>query len=67
MVKPVVCIEDLRLEFVSQAGAFEALKGISLTINEGEIVGVVGESGCGKSVSALAIMGLLPKPSGRED
>ncbi len=39
MVKPVVRIDDLRLEFLSQAGPFEALKGISLDINEGEIVG----------------------------
>ncbi|MFL2769564.1 MAG: dipeptide ABC transporter ATP-binding protein [Rhodospirillaceae bacterium] len=61
MVKPVVCIEDLRLEFVSQAGAFEALKGISLTINEGEIVGVVGESGSGKSVTAMNMLQLLPR------
>ena len=61
MVKPVVQIEDLRLEFISQAGAFEALKGISLDIGEGEIVGVVGESGSGKSVTAMNILQLLPR------
>jgi peptide/nickel transport system ATP-binding protein len=61
MVKPVVRIEDLRLEFISQAGAFEALKGISLDIGEGEIVGVVGESGSGKSVTAMNILQLLPR------
>ncbi len=61
MVKPVVRIEDLRLEFISQAGAFEALKGISLNIGEGEIVGIVGESGSGKSVTAMNILQLLPR------
>jgi len=61
MVKPVVRIDDLRLEFVSQAGAFEALKGISLEIGQGEIVGVVGESGSGKSVTAMNLLQLLPR------
>ena len=61
MVKPVVRIDDLRLEFLSQAGPFEALKGISLDINEGEIVGVVGESGSGKSVTAMNLLQLLPR------
>ena len=61
MVRPVVRIENLRLEFLSQAGAFEALKGISLDIGEGEIVGVVGESGSGKSVTAMNILQLLPR------
>lgn len=61
MVKPVVRIDDLRLEFLSQAGAFEALKGISLEIGEGEIVGVVGESGSGKSVTAMNLLQLLPR------
>ncbi|MEQ8734648.1 MAG: ABC transporter ATP-binding protein [Rhodospirillaceae bacterium] len=61
MVKPVVRIEDLRLEFLSQAGALEVLKGISLTIGEGEIVGVVGESGSGKSVTAMNLLQLLPR------
>ncbi|MBT4739602.1 MAG: ABC transporter ATP-binding protein [Rhodospirillaceae bacterium] len=61
MVKPVVRIDDLRLEFLSQAGPFEALKGISLEIGEGEIVGVVGESGSGKSVTAMNLLQLLPR------
>lgn len=61
MVKSVVSIDDLRLEFLSQAGAFEALKGISLEIGQGEIVGVVGESGSGKSVTAMNLLQLLPR------
>jgi peptide/nickel transport system ATP-binding protein len=61
MVKTVVRIDDLRLEFLSQAGPFEALKGISLEIGEGEIVGVVGESGSGKSVTAMNLLQLLPR------
>ncbi len=61
MAKSVVRIDDLRLEFLSQAGSFEALKGISLEIGEGEIVGVVGESGSGKSVTAMNLLQLLPR------
>ena len=61
MVKPVVRIDDLRLEFLSPAGPFEALKGISLEIGKGEIVGVVGESGSGKSVTAMNLLQLLPR------
>lgn len=61
MVKPVVRVDDLRLEFLGQTGAFEALKGISLEIGEGEIVGVVGESGSGKSVTAMNLLQLLPR------
>lgn len=70
MVKSVVRIDDLRLEFLSQSRPFEALKGISLDIEEGEIVGVVGESGSGKSVTAMSLLQLLPRtkinvPSGK--
>ena len=50
-------IRDLRVRF----GAVEAVRGVSLTVDEGEVLGLVGESGSGKSATALAVMGLLPK------
>ncbi len=53
----VLAIEDLRVDFGAQA----AVRGISLTVQRGETHCLVGESGCGKSVSALAVMGLLPR------
>jgi len=66
----IVKIDDLSLEFISQAGNVHALRGISLEVGEGEIVGIVGESGSGKSVTAMNLLQLLPKtkiivPSGR--
>jgi oligopeptide transport system ATP-binding protein len=61
--KPVVLdIKDLRTEFHLQDGIVHAVNGISYQLHEGETVGVVGESGCGKSVSMLSVMRLLPQP-----
>jgi peptide/nickel transport system ATP-binding protein len=56
----VLAIEDLALAFVSHDETNEALRGISLSIEPGEIVGVAGESGSGKSVTALSVLRLLP-------
>lgn len=53
-------VEDLRVAF----GAATAVDGVSFAVDEGKVVGLVGESGCGKSVTSLAIMGLLPKRRG---
>ncbi len=58
-------IEDLKVDFASPDGLVRAVGGISYGVAEGETVAVVGESGCGKSVSALAILGLVPSPPGR--
>jgi oligopeptide/dipeptide ABC transporter ATP-binding protein len=58
-------VEDLKVEFRSPDGLVRAVDGISYGVAEGETVAVVGESGCGKSVSALAILGLVPAPAGR--
>jgi peptide/nickel transport system ATP-binding protein len=55
-------VEDLRVAF----GASTAVDGVSFSVPEGKVVGLVGESGCGKSVTSLAIMGLLPKGRGRK-
>jgi peptide/nickel transport system ATP-binding protein len=57
----VLDIQDLKVNFHTYAGDVKALDGIDLQIRKGEIVGIVGESGAGKSVTALAITGLLPE------
>jgi len=58
-------IEDLKVEFRTRYGPVTALDGVSLHVDEGETLGVVGESGCGKSITALSIMGLIPSPPGK--
>ena len=58
---PVLEVKDLRVVFHTYAGEVKALDGVDLTLRRHEILGVVGESGCGKSVTALAIAGLLPE------
>ena len=55
-------IEDLHVEFPSQGAVMRAVEGVSLTVDEGEVLGVVGESGSGKSVTMLAVMGLTAFP-----
>jgi dipeptide transport system ATP-binding protein len=55
-------IEDLHVEFPSQAAVMHAVEGVSLSLNEGDVLGIVGESGSGKSVTMLAVMGLVAYP-----
>jgi len=55
-------VEDLCVHFHTFAGTAKVLDGVSFRLDEGETLGVVGESGCGKSVTAQAIIGLLPRP-----
>jgi peptide/nickel transport system ATP-binding protein len=62
---PLLSVEDLHVQFVTSRGVVRAVEGISYTVNRGETVAIVGESGCGKSVSSLAIMRLLPPVSAR--
>jgi peptide/nickel transport system ATP-binding protein len=61
-VKPLLAVEDLRVTFATEQGPARAVDGVSLSVNPGETLGIVGESGCGKSVTALAVMGLIPRP-----
>ena len=58
-------LEDLRTQFFTTAGTVKAVDGVSYDIEAGETVGIVGESGCGKSVSALSILRLIPDPPGK--
>ncbi|MCI0822124.1 MAG: ABC transporter ATP-binding protein [Chloroflexi bacterium] len=62
---PLLEIKDLATHFFTQEGVVKAVDGISYSIDEGEVLGVVGESGCGKSVTALSIMRLVADPPGR--
>ena len=58
-------VRDLRTQFATQEGIVKAVDGVSFHLDEGEVLGLVGESGCGKSVSALSLMRLIPDPPGR--
>ncbi|RMI34195.1 dipeptide ABC transporter ATP-binding protein [Nocardia stercoris] len=57
---PLLDISDLRVSFPSEEGRIDAVRGVSYTVNAGEVLAIVGESGSGKSVSSMAVMGLLP-------
>src|SRR5215216_2156725 len=65
--KQVLAVEHLRTSFHTPDGIVRAVDDVSWTLATGEILGIVGESGCGKSVTALSIMGLVPSPPGRID
>ncbi len=65
--EPLLSVRDLHVTFGSGDRTVHAVNGISYDLARGETLGVVGESGCGKSVSSLALMRLLPKPAARID
>ena len=58
-------VKDLITKFYTEDGIVNAVNGISYTLDEGESMAIVGESGCGKSVSVLSLLGLIPMPPGR--
>jgi oligopeptide transport system ATP-binding protein len=62
---PLLTVRNLQVQFTIPEGTVHAVNGISYDIYEGEAVAVVGESGCGKSVSMMAILGLIPMPPGK--
>ena len=64
-MKDILTIEDLHVSFDTYAGEVHAVRGVSLTVGEGEVLAIVGESGCGKSVTAQTIMKLNPMPPAR--
>ncbi len=65
MNNPLLQIQGLKTCFFTRKGVVKAVDGVDLRINEGETLGLVGESGCGKTVTALSIMRLIPEPIGR--
>jgi oligopeptide transport system ATP-binding protein len=62
---PLLEVRDLKTYFFTRDGVVRAVNGISYTLGQGEAMGLVGESGCGKTVSALSLMRLIPSPPGR--
>jgi oligopeptide transport system ATP-binding protein len=63
-VQPLISVENLSVDFHTYAGTVQAVRDVSFTLAAGEILGIVGESGCGKSVTAGSLMGLIPSPPG---
>ncbi len=65
MAERLLDVKNLKTYFFTDEGVVRAVDGVDLYINQGETLGVVGESGCGKSVTALSIMRLIPQPPGK--
>ncbi len=62
---PLLHIQDLTVQFDTDEGVLTAVDGVSLEVRPGEVLGLVGESGCGKSVTAMSVLRLIPSPPGR--
>lgn len=60
----ILDVKNLNVFFKTQVGRLNAIEGLNFHVNQGEILGIVGESGCGKSVTSLAVMGLIEQPGG---
>jgi oligopeptide/dipeptide ABC transporter ATP-binding protein len=65
LAPPLLQVQDLDVRFRSGGGEIRAVRGVSFCVRSGETVGIVGESGCGKSVTALSLLRLIPDPPGR--
>jgi len=65
MAEPILTVENLNVEFDTYGGVVKAVRGISFSVEAGKTLAIVGESGCGKSVSVQSVMGLTPMPPGR--
>ncbi|PHS36441.1 MAG: peptide ABC transporter ATP-binding protein [Alkaliphilus sp.] len=65
MAKKVIEVKNLKTYFFTEMGTVKAVDGVDFHVNEGETLGIVGESGCGKSVSSMSILRLIPNPPGK--
>jgi oligopeptide/dipeptide ABC transporter ATP-binding protein len=65
LAEPLLAVKNLRTQFFTEEGVVNAVNGVSYDVMPGEILGLVGESGCGKTVSALSILRLIPSPPGK--
>ena len=65
MDKKVIEVKNLKTHFFTEMGIVKAVDGVDFHVNEGETLGIVGESGCGKSVSSMSILRLIPNPPGK--
>ncbi|MFD1881321.1 ABC transporter ATP-binding protein [Paracoccus pacificus] len=65
MADPVLDIRNVKVDFATRRGVAHVLDDVSFTVAPGELLAIVGESGCGKSMTALSILGLIPSPPGR--
>ena len=64
-MEPLLDVQNLRTQFFTQDGVVKAVDDVSFHLMPGETLGVVGESGCGKSITAMSVMRLIPSPPGR--
>jgi len=64
---PLLAIQNLSVSFATDEGRIPAVSDVSLAIGKGEVLGLVGESGCGKSVTAMSLLRLIPSPPGTID
>jgi oligopeptide/dipeptide ABC transporter ATP-binding protein len=62
MTRPLLRVEDLHTQFFTSTGVVKAVDGVSLEVHPGETIGIVGESGCGKTITAFSILRLVPPP-----
>lgn len=65
MSEKLLDIKDLTIQYVTESETVSAVNGLDIELNEGETIGLVGETGAGKTTSALGIMGLVPNPPGK--
>lgn len=65
MTEAILQVSNLKINFHTEAGVVKAVDGVSFVVNRGETLGLVGESGCGKSVTALSLLRLIPDPPGK--
>ena len=65
MAEAILEVRDLKTHFYTPDGVIKAVDGVSLSVRRGTVLGIVGESGCGKSITAMSILNLIPQPPGK--